>query len=601
MAKKSTTSIGAILNKQSIDSLKRIEIATETASNINEDQLKTLKDIEHTIKTSRLIEGLQLIEENKIQHDEDSSLKETKDLNKNLKNISKSISTAIEKSLLPSLDKNQKEVVEKIAFNIKTYKSIGDKFNDSIKSIKSIPEKLSPSKILNTLGVVKSGSGSIVSNALDKLNDRNQFIKDQRLLGSDKSTKELKSDYSNRYKLAKQLKSNDSKLEQFRNMGLSEDQIANTKIGKGLLDKKESLLGEFGKYDIKSKIQSDSPAIVSTKETDTEQQRVVSAEADTLKRIEENTRHGKPEQVKDKEKDNSLLSSSLLIGGIVSAVKFGMSTIGTLLGGILSPIAAIISRIALTLGMKGVSTAIGTAKSAMDMSKLSTVPDEPNKSKSAKPKSAMDMSKLSTVEKVAKPSLLSKGAAVVGAIAAPIGIGLAVGEALHEGAVAYSDTFGEGGFDLIQGLRKKGILKFNGPFELGTHLQIANPVELAKLPKSDIETLINTGKFESPEIETLQKLSIENPAINSSSPNIPEEPGKVVPETIAPTTANAIYSKSNENAEAKENKSSGGNTVISAPTVNTSNKTVQNQSVKLPTRNTETTSNRYISSRYAVQ
>jgi hypothetical protein len=68
-------------------------------------------------------------------------------------------------------------------------------------------------------------------------------------------------------------------------------------------------------------------------------------------------------------------------------------------------------------------------------------------------------------------------------------------------------------------------------------------------------------------------------------------------------TASSVYQKSAENVDKKEDMATkgGGNTVVSAPTVNTSNKTVNQQSIKLPTRNPDSTSSRYVSSRYAVQ
>ena len=67
-------------------------------------------------------------------------------------------------------------------------------------------------------------------------------------------------------------------------------------------------------------------------------------------------------------------------------------------------------------------------------------------------------------------------------------------------------------------------------------------------------------------------------------------------------TANVVYNKSGENEDKKEDmtKAGGGNTMISAPTVNTSNKTVNSQTVKLPSRNPDSTSSRYIASRNSV-
>ena len=60
-------------------------------------------------------------------------------------------------------------------------------------------------------------------------------------------------------------------------------------------------------------------------------------------------------------------------------------------------------------------------------------------------------------------------------------------------------------------------------------------------------------------------------------------------------TASSVYQKSAENVDKKEDMATkgGGNTVVSAPTVNTSNKTVNQQSIKSPTKNPDITVKRY--------
>jgi hypothetical protein len=130
---------------------------------------------------------------------------------------------------------------------------------------------------------------------------------------------------------------------------------------------------------------------------------------------------------------------------------------------------------------------------------------------------------------------------------------------------------------------------------------LGGPIKIGPwYPYKGISESVASLKMDEGETKDFSTMMADKKAARTAT-KIEKEAPKIEPEPITPKSADSVYNKSNENAEAKENKSSGGNTVISAPTVNTSNKTVQNQSVKLPTRNTETTSNRYISSRYAIQ
>ena len=72
-------------------------------------------------------------------------------------------------------------------------------------------------------------------------------------------------------------------------------------------------------------------------------------------------------------------------------------------------------------------------------------------------------------------------------------------------------------------------------------------------------------------------------------------------EAITPKTADVVAAKTTATEVAKEDAiKSAGNTVVSAPTVNTSNSTVNSTAVRLPSRNPDSTSSRYISSCYAI-
>jgi hypothetical protein len=72
-------------------------------------------------------------------------------------------------------------------------------------------------------------------------------------------------------------------------------------------------------------------------------------------------------------------------------------------------------------------------------------------------------------------------------------------------------------------------------------------------------------------------------------------------EAITPKTADVVTAKTVATESAREDAAQpAGNTVVSAPTVNTSNSTVNSTAVRLPVRSSDSTSSRYISSTYAI-
>jgi hypothetical protein len=93
---------------------------------------------------------------------------------------------------------------------------------------------------------------------------------------------------------------------------------------------------------------------------------------------------------------------------------------------------------------------------------------------------------------------------VAGGAAAAIvpGAGLA-GEVLHEGAKAFADSFGEGGFEAIQELRKNDAISYG----LGSTPRVDDWSKIENLSKEKIETLINTKEFESDDLKKLQEIS----------------------------------------------------------------------------------------------
>ena len=93
----------------------------------------------------------------------------------------------------------------------------------------------------------------------------------------------------------------------------------------------------------------------------------------------------------------------------------------------------------------------------------------------------------------------------------------------------------------------------------------------------------------------------ESTAMKQTEPSTAVTPETVSPKPVStPVTGNMISKQSGDNEQAKlDSSKGGGNTsIVAAPTVNNNN-TVQNTPVKLPPRNTDSTVNKYMQSRWA--
>lgn len=132
-----------------------------------------------------------------------------------------------------------------------------------------------------------------------------------------------------------------------------------------------------------------------------------------------------------------------------------------------------------------------------------------------------------------------------------------------------------------------------------------------KLGRSPTQMDYKTAKSKA-DIETIQKYSKEIEAAgagkvtggkiggqNLSSPDTSTSAAQVAP-AAAPSTGSVISKASGDNEQAKleATRGGGGNTVVSAPTIN-NNTQNQTSSVKLSPRNNDSTVNKYMQSRWA--
>lgn len=119
-------------------------------------------------------------------------------------------------------------------------------------------------------------------------------------------------------------------------------------------------------------------------------------------------------------------------------------------------------------------------------------------------------------------------------------------------------------------------------------MEVAEPKTFKEL-KADRKA----KRVEVEKVKNEKDLEEKRKEVSSEQPNIAE--------AITPNSANMVEAKTTATEMAREDAiKSAGNTVVSAPTVNTSNSTVNSTAVRLPSRNPDTTSSRYISSCYAI-
>lgn len=168
--------------------------------------------------------------------------------------------------------------------------------------------------------------------------------------------------------------------------------------------------------------------------------------------------------------------------------------------------------------------------------------------------------------------------------------GLETGSFLGSGESVNGDNVS---MSQIQGTRVAGGLFGSDTYKIGT--ADGEEIEVSKGQYSKIESLVSAGK-----IDEAQKLvdAIRETKRVQAAEKAGTKPMITPPE--APQTGNLVAKQSGDNEQAKLDmgKSAGVSAVVAAPTIN-NNQTVQNSPVKLPPRNTDSTVNKYMQSRWA--
>jgi hypothetical protein len=537
-----------VLQEESLSTQKGIKeiiasgaMASSAGNDAIAGDIKALKDLTTNLGDT-LENQLKVIESER----EVSNLKkEQVEQAEELKRIAKEELEAIKESAKQRAE--EAEAIATIATGMKTFKNLSDKLGDFKKGFS---EKFGAGNRLKT-----TMSALNIGGVFDKQIAKQDFIKQQKALGSTKTNKELAEDFKGAQKSAKAIKGTESEIEAFKKTtGLSDSQLEKTTEGKRLLAQRQSQTDEYSKFDLKSGLvrqNEEQSNIVSTP---------LAAEGKKKEMWLPDPKESKEEQlenIKLAQEQNTLLKTIAdKIGGDTKTKPAGEVTKEG--GGLLDNIT----------GLLGGNL-------------------------------------MKTFKTLFSPGNLLKSLGKVFAIGMIVG---ALFEGIMDGFDEYMKT-GDIGKALIAGLAgivdfltfglfdKEKIKEVIGDFATWTNENLIKPfVKFISGIKDDFMAMI--GNIGIPEIKFKIPVINKEVAIGPFYP-FKSEGGSSSPAAPPPSSADTVAGASKENADAAAANSGngGGNTAVVNAPVTTNNNT--SQVIKSPIRNQESSMSKFVGSRYA--
>ena len=423
------------------------------------------------------------------------------------------------------------------------FQQLGESFKQKKEGLK---EKLG--------GGLGGGLGRTVMGALNvggifnKAIEKSKFREKQRALGGDDSNENAE----RAYKASKDIKSHEAEIEKFKKKtGLNDEQMANTQAGKALLEKKNMLTDAYGATDVATNVFSPTPVMslnpaaaktptqTAAEGTQNEEMQMESAKtqeqmSDLLNKIEENTRPGgKGNAEKVKPEEKKGGMFDGLLDWITSLLGDGF--------------------------MKGLKALFNPKNILKALGKVFVI------------------------------------GTIVGALFEGIMDGFDefmetgdIGKALIAGLAGIVDFLTFGLFD------KEAIKEVIGDMAGWINDHVVKPfVDFAVGLKDSFLSLVQSIGI--PEIKFKIPVIGKEVAIGPFYPFKSEGGGSKTPEAPAPTSASTVDQKSADNAAAAVPvQQAGSTTVVNAPT---NNNTTQNQNIRAPIRNQDSSATRYVDSR----
>ena len=304
---------------------------TNYVVNVSSSEFKKLLELQQqsltqlsAIKT--LTELSKALADDKVKEDEtvnDDQLKATQEVSDNIKDLI---------DLTKQSSKNIAKMVDD-----KTPKSVSEKLKEGFAN-----KFGSLRNVLNTMGMVKKGSGGFIDTALNRREENKNFIKgDMKLNGT--TEQEARNKLISINEQQKHISKNEKEIHKFTKLGISEEQLSKTVTGKKLLETRETSTQNLAKIDYRveemgvdakksaankapmgntpiSVIKSGNPTL----KTDELEQEAIKREDDQtelLRIIANNTKPKDAKPIGKPEEDGGGLGGlGLLIGGLVGGL-----------------------------------------------------------------------------------------------------------------------------------------------------------------------------------------------------------------------------------------------------------------------------------------
>jgi len=140
------------------------------------------------------------------------------------------------------------EAISNLAKTVETFDTLRDKLAATFKTVK---DNFGSMRAFGTTALKAVNIGGIFNK---KIAERT-FIAQQKKIGSEKTDEELRKDFKERNKVAKDIKKNELLLDKFqKETGLTDKELASTKEGQRLLKERERLTEAFSKTDIRASL-----------------------------------------------------------------------------------------------------------------------------------------------------------------------------------------------------------------------------------------------------------------------------------------------------------------------------------------------------------
>jgi hypothetical protein len=300
---------------------------TNYVVNVSSSEFKKLLELQQQSLTQlsaikALTELSKALADDRVKEDEvvnDDQLKATQEVSDNIKDLI---------DLTKESSKNIAKMVDE-----KTPKTAAEKIKEGFAN-----KFGSLRNTLDTMGMVKKGSGGFIDSALNRRESDKNFIKgDMKLNGT--TEQEARNKLVDIKEQQKHISTNEKEIQKFTKLGISEEQLRNTTEGKKLLETRETSTQNLAKMDYRveemgvdskkklpmgntpmSVIKSGNPAI-KTDELELESIKREETQTELLRIIANNT---KPKDAKDigkpGEEEGGLGTLGLLIGGLVGGL-----------------------------------------------------------------------------------------------------------------------------------------------------------------------------------------------------------------------------------------------------------------------------------------